>query len=215
MMKTSLNICLGRQLGSGGYEIAKRVAERLELQLYDKEVLREAARESGVVPAMFLRSDEEKSGRWRGAAASSLFASGARLGANMGYTAAFDSKALFHIMSETIQRLAAEGNCLFVGRCAEYILRERGDVVSVFVAADKKDRIARVARLEGIGEKEARHLINNVDKRRAEYHDFYAHERWGQPSTYDLCINTSRCGLEVAVDIIVDFVERRVRSEER
>lgn len=207
-------LCLGRQLGSGGYEIARRLAGRLGLQLFDKEVLLEAAKASGVVPAMFLGSDEERSGRRRGALMGGLFASGMRLWADSGYTSAFDSKALFHIMSETIQRLAEEGNCLFVGRCAEYILRYRTDVVSVFIAADKQDRIARVAHAEGIGEREAHRMINRVDKQRAAYHDFYAHGRWGQPSTYDLCINTSRCGLDDAVEIIVGYVKRRVGSGE-
>ena len=209
---TSYNLCLGRQLGSGGYEIACALSKRLGLKLYDKEVLLEAAKTSGVVPAMFLSSDEERSGSGRGALLGQLFAGGTRLTAGPGYYAAFDSKALFHIMSQTIQQLAEGGGCLFVGRCAEYILRHRCDVVSVFIAADKQDRIKRIADKEQISETRAHSMINRVDKRRAAYHDFYCDKRWGQPSTYDLCINTSRIGIDYAIEMIASFVERRIKT---
>ena len=121
-----------------------------------------------------------------------------------------DEDALFRILSETIRQIASEENCLFVGRCAEYILRERQDrLLSVFICADAEDRVARLCELRGIKPDAARKLIQTNDKRRAAFHDFYSNHQWGRAATYDLCINQSRLGMEGTKRFLLEYVKRR------
>ena len=202
-------ICLGRQLGSGGHEIAKYLAGELGFNFYDKELLYAAAARSGYSTDMFEKNDEEKS---------ELHSFISHLVPFVG-TADFygnhvDEDFLFRILSETIQGIAAEENCIFVGRCAEYILREkRGTMVSVFISADEGDRVERLCKLRGIKPNAARKLISSNDKRRAAFHDFYSSRQWGRASTYDLCVNQSCMGMENTKKLVLEFVKQRFGIE--
>lgn len=207
------SLCVGRQLGSGGYEIAKQVSEKLGLKFYDKEVLVEAARASGLAAGLFLRSDEEKNSPSSYSSFGQFLQGSSRYGLQALYYSGFDDRTYFHLTSQTIQKLATEADCLFVGRCAEYILRDAPLMLSVFIAADKKDRIERICRRQGVNENDAHKLIRSVDKKRAAYHDFYCDKRWGQAATYDLCINTSCMGMDDAAKLIVDFVKHQLSKE--
>ena len=160
-------VCLGRQLGSGGHQIAKELAERLHLKFYDRELLYVAASKSGYSRELFEKSDEEKSS--------------------------------MHTFFTSI----------FVGRCAEYILRAKERMASVFISADAADRMERVSRDRGISRDEARKVISNNDKRRSSFHNFYSEKRWGEASTYDLCINSSRLGLDATRELIEGYIRQR------
>lgn len=182
-------ITIGRQLAAGGREVGALLAERLGLRYFDKELLQEAAKQSGITQDTFLRADENYN----------LFT----LALNT------DRQKLFQWQSETIRRLAAEGDCLFLGRAADYVLRDRSDIFSVFLTADLADRVTRIMEGENMQEKEALAFIENSDSRREDYYNFFTGKHWGDSSGYDLCINTSRFGITATADIIIAALRHR------
>ena len=112
------------------------------------------------------------------------------------------------MQSKVIRQIASEGDCIFVGRCADYILREREDVISVFITADFKDRVSRVAEYEGITEQAAKEVISKADKTRATYYNFYTDKKWGRAASYDVCLNSSKVSLEQCKEIITQIVKK-------
>lgn len=198
------SVCLGRQLGSGGRIIGRQIADELGLQFYDKELIFAAAAKSGYSKELFEENDEEKSNFHTFLTNFIPF-----LGSTDFYGNQVDEESLFSILSQTIKELAQKESCLFVGRCAEYILREQTRMTSIFISANAKDRIKRVAEHRKISNEAARRAIADNDKRRAAFHDFYSNYQWGYASTYELCINSSLLGLEGTKDFCVDFIRRR------
>ena len=202
-------ITIGRQLGSGGLEIGRLLAERLNLAFYDKELLTEAARHSGICPECFQQVDEQAKRTFGGVG---IF--GMRFpfvgDGNTSYNSMISGDNLFLIQSETIVKLAEnEQGAVFVGRCADYVLRHRNDVVSVFITANETDRVKRLCDRRGCTEAEARDMMKKVDKQRSAYYDYYASREWGVASSYDICLNSSLLGIEGTVDAIINIVRRK------
>ena len=205
-MGKSIIVTIGRQFGSGGRTIGKKLDEQLGIAYYDKELISLASKESGICGEFFEKADEKTSGSLLKALA-------------MGFTinnAIFQSsdylsnESLFGIQSDVIRKVAAEGSCVLVGRCADYILRENPDCISVFISASRQDRIHRAMEYNHIGEKEAEEYIRKADKSRASYYNYYTDKVWGAAESYDLCINTSLYGIEKTIDFIRAFVEARL-----
>ena len=199
-------ITIGRQLGSGGLEIGRLLAERLNLAFYDKELLTEAARHSGICPECFQQVDEQAKRTFGGVG---IF--GMRFpfvgDGNTSYNSMISGDNLFLIQSETIVKLAEnEQGAVFVGRCADYVLRHRDDVVSVFITANEADRVKRLCDRRGCTETEAHDMMKKVDKQRSAYYDYYASREWGVASSYDICINSSLLGIEGTVEAIINIM---------
>ena len=199
-------ITIGRQLGSGGLEIGRLLAERLNLAFYDKELLTEAARHSGIFPECFQQVDEQAKRTFGGVG---IF--GMRFpfvgDGNTSYNSMISGDNLFLIQSETIVKLAEnEQGAVFVGRCADYVLRHRDDVVSVFITANEADRVKRLCDRRVCTEAEARDMMKKVDKQRSAYYDYYASREWGVASSYDICLNSSLLGIEGTVEAIINIV---------
>ena len=199
-------ITIGRQLGSGGLEIGRLLAERLNSAFYDKELLTEAARHSGICPECFQQVDEQAKRTFGGVG---IF--GMRFpfvgDGNTSYNSMISGDNLFLIQSETIVKLAEnEQGAVFVGRCADYVLRHRDDVVSVFITANEADRVKQLCDRRGCTEAEARDMMKKVDKQRSAYYDYYASREWGVASSYDICINSSLLGIEGTVEAIINIV---------
>lgn len=202
-------ITIGRQLGSGGLEIGRLLAERLNLAFYDKELLTEAARHSGICPECFQQVDEQAKRTFGGVG---IF--GMRFpfvgDGNTSYNSMISGDNLFLIQSETIVKLAEnEQGAVFVGRCADYVLRHRDDVVSVFITANEADRVKRLCDRRVCTEAEARDMMKKVDKQRSAYYDYYASREWGVASSYDICLNSSLLGIEGTVEAIINIVRRK------
>ena len=200
-------ITIGRQLGSGGLEIGRLLAERLNLAFYDKELLTEAARHSGICPECFQQVDEQAKRTFGGVG---IF--GMRFpfvgDGNTSYNSMISGDNLFLIQSETIVKLAEnEQDAVFVGRCADYVLRHRDDIVSVFITANEADRVKRLCDRRGCTEAEARDMMKKVDKQRSAYYDYYASREWGVASSYDICLNSSLLGIEGTVEAIINIVK--------
>lgn len=204
MEKFVINI--GRQLGSGGRAIGHILAREFGIAYYDREILELAARESGFCTEVFERHDEHKS-FFRAVFGNLMpfFGNGSDF-----YDNQLSEESLFRLQSEAIRKVAAERACIFIGRCADYVLREHPRRVNVFVAADTADRIARIRQAHGIDERAARRLLEQGDARRAEFYNFYSRGRWGAAGTYDLCINSSVLGIERTAQFIKHFVEQKL-----
>ena len=198
-------INVGRQLGSGGRAIARMLADRFGCKYYDRELLNLAARESGFSEKFFEQNDEQK-GFFK-----SLFHLNMPFVGNANfYSNEFSQESLFKFQSDAIRRAADEASCVFVGRCADYILRDRTDKVDVFITADLDYRAAQVAARKGCDEAAARKIIESGESSRASYYNYYTGKTWGHSASYDLCVNSSRLGLEGTADYIADFVRRRL-----
>ena len=203
-------INIGRHLGSGGRAIGRLLADSMGARYLDRELLTLAADRSGLSPEIFERTDEHKG--FLHTLAGSLFPA---FSAHTGYyDESVNDDTLFRLQSEAIRRAAQEAPCIIIGRCADYVLRDMPRTVNVFVVADRRDRIARLCRMNNITEAEAARRIDKGDQRRAEYYNFYTQQRWGAAETYDLCLNTSLFGIERTAEIIRQFAEEKLAAVE-
>ena len=197
-------INVGRQIGAGGQEIGRMLAKDFEAQYYDRELLNLAAKESGFSEKFFKQNDEKK-GFLRG-----LFNVQAPhiIGGSL-YGSNFSQEGLFQFQSDAIRKAASEGSCVFLGRCADYILRDFENVVNVFITASMDFRVDVVSKVKQLDAEHARKLIEHVESRRAQYYNYYTGKRWGAAESYDLCIDASMLGLEDTEKLIADFIRKR------
>ena len=202
MEKIIINI--GRQFSSGGRYISKILCEEFGCRYFDKEILDLAAKESGFSPDVFKKSDEKKS------FIHTLFHLHApMLSDDNFYNNKFSEESLFKFQCDAIRKAASQGSCLFIGRCADYVLRDEPNTVSIFLAADMEDRINRTMERYNMDEESARKTISKKDSTRASYYNYYTGKKWGAAESYDLCINTSIFGLDETAKFIADFIRKR------
>ena len=197
-------INVGRQVGAGGQEIGRMLAKDFEAQYYDRELLNLAAKESGFSEKFFKQNDEKK-GFLRG-----LFNVQAPhiIGGSL-YGSNFSQEGLFQFQSDAIRKAASEGSCVFLGRCADYILRDFENVVNVFITASMDFRVDVVSKVKQLDAEHARKLIEHVESRRAQYYNYYTGKRWGAAESYDLCIDASILGQEETEKLIADYIRKR------
>ncbi len=201
-------INVGRQLGSGGHIIAEMLAKDLNCKAYDRELLNLAAKESGFCERVFEQNDERK-GFLR-----SLFQMHApMIGDSSFYNNNLSQESLFKFQSDAIRKAADENSCVFVGRCADYILRDYNNVINVFITADIDQRIHQICERKGYDENTARKYITNAESARASYYNYYTGKKWGYSASYDLCINSSLLGLKGTEEFIKTFIKKRFDIE--
>ena len=198
-------INVGRQVGAGGQEIGRMLAQDFEAKFYDRELLNLAAKESGFSEKFFKQSDE-KQGFLRGLfnVQAPHFSLGSVYGSN------FSQEGLFQFQSDAIRKAASEGSCVFLGRCADYVLRDFENVVNVFITASIDFRVELVSKVKELDAEHALKLIEHVERRRAEYYNYYTGKKWGAAESYDLCIDASLLGLEETEKLIADFIRKRL-----
>lgn len=210
-MKELFVINIGRQLGSGGRAVGEIISRRLGIRLYDKELLTLAAKQSGLCPACFEKVDEKQG---RGVFATMIAYLRSPFGADMSsVNNVLSNDALFKVQSDVIRDLASRESCIFVGRCADYILRDHPRCVNVFITADDGDRSARLCGRLHCTEEEARALMERTDEQRASYYNYYSSRTWGEAATYHLCVNSSTLGDEGTADFILDFAARKLHEQ--
>lgn len=198
-------ITIGRQPGSGGKEVAEALARELGVKVYDKALLKEAAQASGFDASLFEKADECESTSLFGG----IFSIHGSISEYLTGGSCIDNDKLFEIQSEAICNIAQSESCIIVGRCAEYVLRDHPAMLSIFLTADHADRVQRIMRGENLEHDAAVEFIEKNDKKRRSYHDYYATTQWGDAASYDVCLNTSRLGIEGTVEIIRQLVAKR------
>ena len=202
-------INIGRQLGSGGHDIGRMLALDFSAKYYDREILNLAAKESGFAPEYFARHDERK-GFLRSFLHLPYNNTGGG-GANF-YQNNFSQEGLFKFQSDAIRKAAEQGSCVFVGRCADYVLRDFPNVVNVFITAALEDRAALFMKEKGVSREEALKRIEQIEHRRASYYNYYTGKRWGVAESYDLCVNASILGSTETARLIAEFVRKKLAS---
>ena len=175
-------ICVGRQLGSGGHDIARMLAMDFNANYYDRELLNLAAKESGFSEKFYEENDEKK-GFFK-----SLFNMQApHLGGTSSlYRTNFSQESLFQFQSDAIRKAAEEGSCVFVGRCADYVLRDMPNVVKVFITASMRSRIDKLLAQRSMTPQQAKRYILQAEEKRASYYNYYTGKTWGAAESYDL-----------------------------
>lgn len=194
-------ITIGRQFGSGGRETGKKVAQALGIPYYDKELLAVAAKESGLSHQFLQDYDEKPTSSFL---YSLVMGQSALMGGPQGLTV--DQMAI-KAQREAVLSVADKGSCVIVGRCADYILRDKPGLIRVFISADHDSRVQRICHRDGVTEKEAEENMRKFDKARASYYSFHTDRKWNDASNYDLCINSSRKGIDAAVEQILQFIK--------
>lgn len=190
-------IALGRQVGSGGHRIARMLARRLDLPLYDKKLITEIAAQNHLDPKLVAQHEEAPKNR--------LFSRTVR-----GLNNSFEAD-LAQLQFRFLEEKADEGGSFLVlGRCAEYILRDRPGLISLFICRDLEERVRIIQQAQDLSPEEALDFINKGDKRRADYHSEHCPTLWGHSESYDLTINTSRLGLEGTADFLEEYIRWRM-----
>ncbi len=184
-------ITLGRQHGSNGHLIARRLAEELGYKCYDKEIVDEAAAASAFSKEIFDSYDEKRVSAY-------ILSTPHYIGMNEGFHLNMQVAAA---QFETMRKLAEKGDCIFVGRCADYVLRNRDDVLRIFIMGDMETRIKTMMGRRSLSYDQARRLVREVDKDRSSYYKYHTDQIWGESENYDLCID-SRIGVQGTVDVI-------------
>ena len=204
MAKTNTIITIGRQFGSGGREIGYMVADKLGIKLYDKEMLQRAAQDSGICEELFESHDEKPSNSFLYSLVMDTY--------SMGYSGSTYNDMpinhkIFLAQFDAIKKLAGEGPCVMVGRCADYALADWNDCFSIFVHADLDWRINRIASKHGKTPKEAKDMITKTDKSRASYYNYYTNKKWGAARSYNLCIDSGKLGIDYATEAIIESIK--------
>ncbi|MGI6107106.1 MAG: AAA family ATPase [Lachnospiraceae bacterium] len=204
-------ITIGRECGSHGRVIGNKLAEKLGVKCYDKELLTLAAKQSGLAKELFEAHDEKPT--------RSFLYSMVMDSYTMGYsTSTFADMPLNHkvflAQFETIKKLAEKESCVIVGRCADYALADYPNVTSVFISGNMEDKIRNIVEAYGLDEAKAKDVIVKTDKKRSNYYNYYSSKTWGDARSYDLCLNSSIVGVEGAVEAILSFVSIREKYED-
>jgi cytidylate kinase len=207
-VKEKFAITIARQYGSGGLLTAKSLAKYLNIAFYDKDLLLIAAKKSGLDQKVFENLDEKKRS-WLFNGFSELFTNIFGSENNNGNPIFNDS--LFKIQSDIIKQLARKDSAIFVGRCADYVLRNHPKCINIFIHANIEDRINRINSNCNLSENKTLKLIKRIDHERAKYYNHYTSKIWGASDSYHLCINSSVLGLDETINFIRCFIEKTLK----
>lgn len=213
-MKTNSIITIGREFGSAGREIGYKVAEAFGIKLYDKEMLARAAKESGICEEIFETHDEKPTNSFLYSLVMDTYSMGY---SGNTYTDMPINHKVFLAQFDAIKKIADEGPCILVGRCADYALESYKNVVSVFIHADMNARIRRIARIYDLTDAKAKDLIIKTDKKRSSYYNYYTNKKWSDAESYELCLTSSELGIEGTAKAIIDYVRLKesIGNDER
>lgn len=202
-MKTNTIITIGRQYGSAGRQIGRVLAEELGIKCYDKELLERAAKESGLCEELFENHDEKPTNSFLYSLVMDTYSFGY---SSSGFSDMPMNHKIFLAQFDAIKKLAGEGPCVMVGRCADYALADWNDCFSIFVHADLDWRINRIASKHGKTPKEAKDMITKTDKSRASYYNYYTNKKWGSADSYNLCLDSSKLGIDGTAKAIIEAI---------
>ncbi|MBQ4242844.1 MAG: cytidylate kinase-like family protein [Lachnospiraceae bacterium] len=196
-------ITIGRQFGSGGREIAQKVASEFGIKCYDKELLARAAKDSGLCEEVFEHHDEVPTNSFLYNLVMDTYSFGYNSSA---YVDMPVSHKVFLAQFDTIKKLADEEPCVIVGRCADYALQGRDNLIRIFISGDEDVKIKHVMERFGITEQQAKDMCTKKDKQRRSYYDYYSSKKWGNVNTYDLAVNSSVLGIDGTAELIIQYV---------
>lgn len=211
-MNKKFIVTIGRQFGSGGSEIGYRLAQELGIKYYDKDLVVQAAKESGICEHVLAEEEEKTTGSFL---YSMVLAPHAAASHFMNWTEDSLNDRIYKAQADFIRKAAEKESCVFIGRCADYLLWKEPNLFRVFIQADLEDRKERIAKEGNISLNKAQDVIKKKDKARANYYNFHTNNRWTDLTNYDLCINVSKVGgIDKAVRLIREMIELRFAESE-
>ena len=208
MAKTNTIITIGREYGSAGREIGYKVADYFGIKLYDKEMLARAAKESGICQELFETHDEKPTSSFLYSLVMDTYSLGYSAGS---YADMPINHKVFLAQFDTIKKIASEGPCILVGRCADYALEDFDNVLSIFIHADMDARIRRIARIYDLTDAKAKERIVKTDKQRSSYYNYYSNKKWSDADSY----NIFRASSVIGIDGTAEAIERLVEIKEQ
>jgi len=197
-------ITIGRQFGSAGREIGQKVAAYFDIPCYDKELLSRAAKESGYCEEMIETHDERPTNSFLYNLVMDTYSFGYNASSFMDMPI---SHKIFLAQFDTIKKMASEGPCVMVGRCADYALSDYDNCINLFIYGNEDKKVKRIMEKYNLTESKAKDMIIKKDKQRQSYYNYYSSKKWGRADSYDLCINSSLLGIEGTVKLIIQAVE--------
>lgn len=201
MGKDRVIISIGRQYGSGGREIGRRLAEAFNIDFYDKEIITLAAKQSGFSEDVLEENDEKHNGSFLSSLVMGTYTGGDNLPLN---------HKLFLAQFDTIKKLAEEKSFVIIGRCADYALEYNHNCIKVFIHADIDTRINRAIEKYGVNADKVEEIIKKTDKQRENYYNFYTGNKWGNIENYDITLNSSYAGIDGSVKVIKDLIKEKM-----
>lgn len=208
----NLVIAIGREFGSGGKEIGQKLAERLNIKCYDKELLTLAAQESGLCEEIMEKNDEKPANSFLYSMVMDTYSTGGAYAMSNQFSELPLNHRVFLAQFDAIKNLAERESCVIVGRCADYALAGRADCISIFIHADIDFRLARVKADTDKNYRDDKKIIDFIhktDRKRANYYNYFSNKRWGDSRSYELTIDSSILGIEKTVDFILRYIEMR------
>lgn len=212
MEKTSTIITIGREFGSAGREIGYKIADDFGIKLYDKEMLNRAAKESGICEELFEAHDEKPTNSFLYSLVMDTYSLGYSSGS---YTDMPINHKVFLAQFDAIKKIASEGPCILVGRCADYALEEFDNVLTVFIHAKMEARIRRIATIYNLTDAKAKEMIQKTDKQRSSYYNYYTNKKWSDAESYDVCLDSSVLGIEGTAEAIKQLVAIKESDREK
>jgi len=197
-------ITIGRQFGSAGREIGEKVAAHFGIACYDKELLTRAAKESGFCEEMIKNHDERPTNSFLYNLVMDTYSFGYN---NSSFVDMPISHKVFMAQFDTIKKIAGEGPCVIVGRCADYALNDVENCLHLFIYGDEETKVKRIMERYELSESKARDMIIKKDKQRQSYYNYYSSKKWGRADSYDLCINSSKLGVDGTANLIIQYIE--------
>ena len=199
-------ITISRQHGSAGLQIGRELAKELNIPCYDKELLERAAKDSGLCKEIFEANEKKPTSSFLYSLVMDTYSYGYSSGVLSDMPL---NQKVFLAQFDTIKQLAKEGPCVFIGRCADYALEDNPNCLSVFVHADLKKRIRRVAAINSISDAKAKDIIQKMDKSRASYYNYYTCKKWGDMESYHVCLDSGIFGIDGTVNLLKVMIEQR------
>ena len=211
-MSDNLISTIGRECGSGGRHIGQALAEKLGVKCYDKELLNLAAKESGLCKELFETHDEKPTSSFLYSLVMDTY--------SMGYSGSTYNDMpinhkIFLAQFDAIKKIADEGSCILVGRCADYALEGYPNLLSVFIHADLDARIKRIAKKYDLTDAKAKDMIMKTDKKRASYYNYYSNKKWGSAESYHMSLDSSVLGIDGTAEAIEKLVELKERDSNK
>lgn len=197
-------ITIGRQFGSAGHEIGERLAKHYGIKFYDKDLLTRAAKESGFCEEMIRIHDERPTNSFLYNLVMDTYSFGYN---SSSFVDMPISQKVFLAQFDTIKKIADEGPCVIVGRCADYALADYKNCINIFIHANEENKVKRVMEKFDLSEQKAKDMMIKKDKQRQSYYNYYSSKKWGRSDNYDISINSSKLGIEGTVNLLISYIE--------
>lgn len=196
---------IGREFGSLGKQVGRELADKLGIKFYDRELLQEAAKESGLCEEIFESHDEKPTNSFLYSLVMDTYSGGSY--SSVPFMDMPLNHKVFLAQFDTIKKIAENESCVIVGRCADYALADNTNCLNIFVRSNMDDRIKRISKRLDVTESKAKDIIKKKDKERSSYYNYYTSKKWGDARSYDLCLNTSQISVEDSIELILQYRE--------